>query len=68
MSAQGLFDALSTFFDDAPEAVRAEMSIQLVMLAGDGLSHRTIRSRRRRSCSMEKLNSAVPETSSAPPR
>jgi len=36
MSAQDLFDALSTFFNDVPEAVRIEMSILLVTLAGDG--------------------------------
>jgi hypothetical protein len=36
MSDQELFDALSTFFDDVPDAVRSEISFLLVTLASDG--------------------------------
>jgi hypothetical protein len=36
MSDQKLFDALSAFFDDVPDAVRSEISLLLVTLASDG--------------------------------
>jgi hypothetical protein len=36
MSDQKLLDALSTFFDDVPDAVRSEISFLLVTLASDG--------------------------------